>query len=61
VTVDTELVISPMAKRPLKLNIPLFVSDMSFGALFEEAKIALAAAELAGTGICSGESGMLPK
>ena len=55
VTVDTELVTGPMAKRPLKLNIPLFVSDMSFGALSEEAKIALATgAELPGTGICSG-------
>jgi glutamate synthase domain-containing protein 2 len=33
---------------------------MSFGALSEEAKIALArGAELAGTGICSGEGGML--
>lgn len=35
---------------------------MSFGALSEEAKISLAAgAELAGTGICSGEGGMLPE
>jgi glutamate synthase domain-containing protein 2 len=34
---------------------------MSFGALSEEAKVALATgAELAGTGICSGEGGMLP-
>jgi len=62
VTVNTELVIGPEAKKPLKLNIPLFVSDMSFGALSEEAKIALATgAELAGTGICSGEGGMLPE
>ncbi|MDA1264955.1 MAG: FMN-binding glutamate synthase family protein, partial [Planctomycetota bacterium] len=38
------------------------VSDMSFGALSEEAKIALArGAERAGTGICSGEGGMLPE
>ena len=35
---------------------------MSFGALSEEAKTALArGAELAGTGICSGEGGMLPE
>ncbi|MFT7561504.1 MAG: glutamate synthase domain-containing protein 2 [Flavobacteriales bacterium] len=62
VAVNTELVIGPKAKKPLKLNIPLFVSDMSFGALSEEAKIALASgAELAGTGICSGEGGMLPE
>jgi len=58
--VGTELVIGPNAGRPLKLSIPLFVSDMSFGALSEEAKIALAkGAEAAGTGICSGEGGML--
>jgi glutamate synthase domain-containing protein 2 len=60
VPVGTELIIGPNAKKPLKLDIPLFVSDMSFGALSEEAKIALAkGAELAGTGICSGEGGML--
>ncbi|MDZ7765778.1 MAG: glutamate synthase-related protein [Melioribacteraceae bacterium] len=60
--VSTELVIGPRAKKPMKLKIPIFVSDMSFGALSEEAKIALAkGAELAGTGICSGEGGMLPE
>ena len=59
--VGTELIIGPRAKKPLHLDIPLFVSDMSFGALSEEAKLALAkGAELAGTGICSGEGGMLP-
>ncbi len=62
VNVATELVIGPEAKKPLRLKIPLFVSDMSFGALSEEAKIALAkGADLAGTGICSGEGGMLPE
>ncbi|MCC5804776.1 MAG: CDGSH iron-sulfur domain-containing protein [Opitutales bacterium] len=60
--VATGLVIGPEAKKPLALKIPLFVSDMSFGALSEEAKIGLArGAELAGTGICSGEGGMLPE
>jgi hypothetical protein len=60
--VGTEVVIGPNAKKPLELDIPLFVSDMSFGALSEEAKVALArGAELAGTGICSGEGGMLPE
>ena len=60
VAVSTSVIIGPRAKRPLSLDIPLFVSDMSFGALSEEAKIALArGAELAGTGICSGEGGML--
>ncbi len=59
--VGTDLVIGPKAVRPLSLKIPLFVSDMSFGALSSEAKIALArGAEKAETGICSGEGGMLP-
>lgn len=62
VNVGTEVIIGRNAKRPLKLNIPLFVSDMSYGALSEEAKVALArGAEKAGTGICSGEGGMLPE
>ncbi|MGI9601330.1 MAG: glutamate synthase-related protein [Acidimicrobiales bacterium] len=62
VDVATEVVIGPNADRPLTLDIPLFVSDMSFGALSEEAKTALAkGAERAGTGICSGEGGMLPE
>ena len=59
--VDSCVTIGPNAKKPLKLDVPLFVSDMSFGALSREAKIALAkGAEMAGTGICSGEGGMLP-
>lgn len=60
--VQSETIIGPNAIKPLKLAIPLFVSDMSFGALSREAKIALAkGAEMAGTGICSGEGGMLPE
>ncbi len=60
--VGTDVTIGPAAKKPLRLDRPLFVSDMSFGALSEEAKVALAkGAELAGTGICSGEGGMLPE
>jgi len=59
--VKTKVVIGPNAKKPLKLDIPIFVSDMSFGSLSKEAKISLAmGAEMAGTGICSGEGGMLP-
>ena len=62
VAVGTDLVIGPGAKKPLELDIPLFVSDMSFGALSYESKVALSrGAELAGTGICSGEGGMLPE
>ncbi len=60
--VGTDVVIGPNAQKPLRLDIPLFVSDMSFGALSEPAKLALArGAEIAGTGICSGEGGMLPE
>jgi methylamine---glutamate N-methyltransferase subunit C len=60
--VATKVVIGINAQRPLWLDIPIFVSDMSFGALSKEAKIALSkGAELAGTGICSGEGGMLPE
>lgn len=60
--VSTKVVIGPKAKKPLQLEIPIFVSDMSFGALSMEAKISLSkGAEMAGTGICSGEGGMLPE
>jgi glutamate synthase domain-containing protein 2/uncharacterized Fe-S cluster protein YjdI len=62
VPVGTELIIGPRAKKPLHLEIPLFVSDMSFGALSQETKIALSkGAQMVGTGICSGEGGMLPE
>jgi len=62
VAVHTGIVIGPRAARPLHLDIPIFVSDMSFGALSREAKMALArGAERAGTGICSGEGGMIPE
>ena len=60
--VSTKVVIGSKAKKPLELEIPLFVSDMSFGSLSREAKIALSmGAEMSGTGICSGEGGMLPE
>lgn len=60
--IDTRVVIGKNAIKPLILKMPIFVSDMSFGALSMEAKIALAmGAEMAGTGICSGEGGMLPE
>ncbi|QGF23440.1 glutamate synthase-related protein [Raineyella fluvialis] len=60
--VGTDVVIGPRAARPLRLAIPILVTDMSYGALSREAKLALArGAEMAGTGICSGEGGMLPE
>jgi len=58
--VNTQVIIGPAAKKPLELSMPVFVSDMSFGALSKEAKVALSkGAEMADTGICSGEGGML--
>ena len=60
--VATETVIGPSAQKPLRLSMPLFISDMSFGALSEEAKVALArGADAAGTAICSGEGGRYPE
>lgn len=60
--VATGVTIGPAAAHPLWLDIPVFVSDMSFGALSLEAKTALGrGAEGAGTAICSGEGGMLPE
>jgi glutamate synthase domain-containing protein 2 len=57
----TETVIGPNAKRPLVLDIPVYITGMSFGALSFEAKIALArGATMAGTATCSGEGGMIP-
>jgi glutamate synthase domain-containing protein 2 len=58
--VGTDLIIGPKAAKPLHLEIPVFVSDMSFGSLSQEAKVALArGAEKAGTAIASGEGGVL--
>ncbi len=55
-------IIGPSAAKPLQLDMPIFVSDMSFGSLSAEAKVALArGSNTAGTAICSGEGGMLPE
>ena len=57
----TKTVLGPRAKRPLELDIPIYVTGMSFGALSYEAKTALArGATMAGTATCSGEGGMIP-
>ncbi len=49
------------AKHPLELDIPVYITGMSFGALSLEAKMALAkGASMAGTATCSGEGGMIP-
>jgi methylamine---glutamate N-methyltransferase subunit C len=52
---------SRFAKNPLELDIPIYITGMSFGALSLEAKMALAkGASMAGTATCSGEGGMIP-
>ncbi len=62
VTVGADVTIGGRAEKLLHLEMPLFVSDMSFGALSEEAKVSLArGAEMCGTAIASGEGGMLPE
>jgi glutamate synthase domain-containing protein 2 len=58
---ETKTVLGPLAKRPLELDIPVYITGMSFGALSYEAKVALArGATMAGTATCSGEGGMIP-
>ncbi|MCP4645106.1 MAG: hypothetical protein GY851_31985 [bacterium] len=58
--VNLKTVIGKTAAQPLELDLPFYVSHMSFGALSREAKIALArGSKLVGTAICSGEGGLL--
>ncbi len=58
---ETQTIIGPRAKRPLVLDIPVYITGMSFGSLSYEAKISLArGATMAGTATCSGEGGMIP-
>lgn len=58
--VKTETIIGPNAKKPLVIENPVFVSHMSFGAISEEAKLALSQGSAAAkTAMCSGEGGIL--
>ena len=59
---DTKTVLGArFAKNPIELDIPIYITGMSFGALSLEAKMALAkGASMAGTATCSGEGGMIP-
>ena len=62
VNVELKTVIGAKAQKPLILDLPYFVSHMSYGALSREAKIALAKGSAAvKTATCSGEGGMLPE
>ncbi|MFZ5945806.1 MAG: FMN-binding glutamate synthase family protein [Bacillota bacterium] len=58
IQINTETVIGPQARKPLKLDIPILITGMSYGgALSLKAKIALArAASMAGTATNSGEA-----
>ena len=61
VPVSTETVIGREARQPLVIDLPVYVSHMSFGALSREAKLALAKGSAAvRTAMCSGEGGILP-
>lgn len=60
--VSLRTVIGKHAKKPMVLDMPVYISHMSFGALSKETKIALAkGSAAAGTAMCSGEGGILPE
>jgi glutamate synthase domain-containing protein 2 len=59
--VISETVIGPNAGHPLVIDMPLYVTHMSFGALSREVKLALAKGSAAvRTAMCTGEGGILP-
>src|SRR5436189_2592439 len=50
------------ARNPLVLDIPIYITGMSYGALSKNAKIALAkGASMAGSATCSGDGGAIPE
>lgn len=60
--VSLKTIIGKHAKKPMVLDMPVYISHMSFGALSRETKIALAkGSAAAGTAMCSGEGGILPE
>ncbi len=60
--VSLKTVIGKHAKKPMVLDMPVYISHMSFGALSKETKIAMARGSAAvGTAMCSGEGGILPE
>jgi glutamate synthase domain-containing protein 2 len=60
---DTQTILGTRyAESPLKLNAPILVGALSFGAISREAKIAIAtAASNIGIAVNTGEGGMLPE
>jgi len=60
--INTKTIIGVNSKYPLTIDMPFYVSHMSFGAVSKEAKIALATGSAkVNTAMCSGEGGMLPE
>ena len=60
--VSLKTVIGKHAAKPMVLDMPVYISHMSFGALSKETKIAMAkGSAAAGTAMCSGEGGILPE
>ncbi|HBF6040556.1 TPA: glutamate synthase-related protein [Clostridioides difficile] len=60
--VNTTTIIGKKAKKPMIIENPVYISQMSFGALSKELKIALAkGAAQNKTAMCSGEGGILPE
>lgn len=60
--VTLQTVIGKHARQPMVLDMPVYISHMSFGALSKEAKIAMAKGSAAvRTAMCSGEGGILPQ
>ena len=60
--VSLKTVIGKKAEKPMVLDMPVYISHMSFGALSKETKIAMAKGSAAvGTAMCSGEGGILPE
>ena len=58
--VQLQTILGPAARQPLVLEIPVYITHMSFGALSREVKIALARGSAAvKTAMCSGEGGIL--
>lgn len=59
--VSLRTVIGKNAERPMVIEMPVYTSHMSFGALSGRAKLALAhGSAMAETAMCSGEGGVLP-
>lgn len=60
--ISLKTVIGKHAKKPMVLELPVYISHMSFGALSRESKIALSkGSAMAKTAMCSGEGGILPE